>query len=107
MYVAGCPGFFAPSPYGPAEPIPEQSCRELTPADTSPRAPDAAVQVGRPGSALSVGSRADLRPLPPAPSSDGRECLPGGMRGRVPGVAGGDMFPGGWVKAALTPCPAF
>jgi transposase-like protein len=41
------------------QPLLEQSCRELAPADTSSRKPDAAVQVARTGSALPVSARQD------------------------------------------------
>ena len=47
----------------------EQSSREFASANPAARTPDEAVQVGRPGAALSLCSRADQQPLPPSPRS--------------------------------------
>src|SRR5271166_1187392 len=57
------------------KPISEQSCRELTSADTAPRTADATVQIARAGPGLPLRSRVHPWPLPSTPPSPGRRYI--------------------------------
>ena len=57
------------------KPISEQSRRELTSTDTTPRTADATVQIAGAGSELPLRSRIHPWPLPSTPTPPGSQCL--------------------------------
>ncbi len=81
------------------QPIPEQSRGELPQADATSRTPDAMLQVTRASSAVPVGARDDLWPLPSTSTPDDRRSVPPFARQGLPDLAAGNLCPDDSVKS--------